>query len=103
MYEKKPVINEKYVMDYIGYLREQERSKATLQKYQHDLNSLIAFLDGRKLTKTELINWKECLTNQYAPSSVNAINVKENVWRNLCVLFFSLCHLSSWRKNCEIL
>ena len=74
MYEKKPVINEKYVMDYIGYLREQERSKATLQKYLHDLNSLIAFLDGRKLTKTELINWKE-----------------------------RLCHLSSWRKNCEIL
>lgn len=73
MHEKKPVINKKYVMDYINYLREQERSKATLQKYQHDLSALIIFLNGNELTKTELINWKESLINQYAPASVNAM------------------------------
>lgn len=73
MYEKKPVINEKYVMDYLNYLREQERSKATLQKYQHDLTALIIFLNGNELTKTELINWKESLINRYAPASVNAM------------------------------
>ncbi|MBU5681209.1 tyrosine-type recombinase/integrase [Blautia sp. MSJ-9] len=73
MYEKKPVINEEYIMDYINYLREQERSKATLQKYQHDLTALIIFLNGSELTKTELINWKESLMNQYAPASVNAM------------------------------
>ena len=73
MYEKKPVINEEHVMEYINYLREQERSKATLQKYLHDLNALLSFLNGRELTKTELINWKESLMNQYAPASVNAM------------------------------
>ena len=60
-------------MDYLNYLREQERSKATLQKYQHDLTALIIFLNGNELTKTELINWKESLINRYAPASVNAV------------------------------
>lgn len=73
MYEKKPVINEERVKEYINYLREQERSKATLQKYLHDLNALLLFLNGNELTKTELINWKESLMNQYAPASVNAM------------------------------
>lgn len=73
MYERKPVINEERVKEYINYLREQERSKATLQKYLHDLNALLLFLNGNELTKTELINWKESLINQYAPASVNAM------------------------------
>ena len=73
MYRKKPVINEKYVADYIDYLREQERSKATLKKYQHDLNALILFLDGKELSKAELIRWKESLISQYATASVNAM------------------------------
>lgn len=78
MYEKKLVINEKYVMEYINYLREQERSKATLQKYLHDLNALLNFLNGSELTETELINWKESLINQSAPASVNAMLVAVN-------------------------
>ncbi len=65
-------------MEYINYLREQERSKTTLQKYQHDLHALIAFLNGNELTKTELIHWKESLINQYAPASVNAMIVAVN-------------------------
>lgn len=73
MYRKKPVINEKYVANYINYLREQERSKATLKKYQHDLNALILFLDGKELSKAELIRWKESLISQYATASVNAM------------------------------
>lgn len=73
MYKRKPVINEKYVIEYINYLREQERSKATLKKYQHDLNALITFLEERELTKIELIHWKESLINRYAPASVNAM------------------------------
>lgn len=59
MYGNKPVVNEKCVSKYINYLREQECSQATLQKYQHDLNVLITFLNGNELTKCALIEWKE--------------------------------------------
>ena len=68
-----PIINKKTVEQYLTYQREQERSKATLQKYKHDLNALIEFLAGTELTKTALINWKEKLIGEYAPTSVNAM------------------------------
>lgn len=70
---EKPIITEKYIEDYMIYLREQERSRATLLKYQHDLYALMDFQQGRDLTKTLLINWKEKLTGEYAPASVNAM------------------------------
>lgn len=73
MPEKEPVINKERIEQYLTYQREQERSKATLQKYQHDLNALLEFLNGKELTKTELINWKEHLVSRYAPASVNAM------------------------------
>lgn len=70
---EKPIITEKYIGDYMIYLREQERSRATLQKYKHDLYILMDFQQGRDLTKTLLISWKEKLTGEYAPASVNAM------------------------------
>ena len=70
---EKPIITEKYIDDYMIYLREQERSRATLQKYQHDLYILMDFQQGHDLTKTLLISWKEKLTGEYAPASVNAM------------------------------
>ena len=70
---KEPVINGEMIEKYLTYQREQERSKATLQKYKHDLCALVKFLDGAELTKTALIGWKEHLIGKYAPASVNAV------------------------------
>ena len=58
---------------YLTYQREQERSKATLQKYKHDLYALMNFQQDSKLTKILLISWKEKLIGEYAPASVNAM------------------------------
>lgn len=56
---------------YAAYLREQERSPATVEKYVHDLTALSGFLAGRPLSKGLLLEWKENLIGQYAPASVN--------------------------------
>ena len=66
-----PVIDEAGIQKYLTYLKEQERSEATLQKYAHDLYSLLGFLKEVPLTKTALIDWKQELIEQYAPASVN--------------------------------
>lgn len=71
MATEKPGINNEMIKQYLTYQREQERSKATLQKYKHDLNEFMKYLDGEELTKTALIDWKEKLTEKYAPVSVN--------------------------------
>ncbi|MDO4522252.1 MAG: tyrosine-type recombinase/integrase [Eubacteriales bacterium] len=55
------------------YLEEAEKTKATQEKYRHDLYTLLSWLEERTLCKRELIRWKEALVEQYAPTTVNAM------------------------------
>ena len=71
MQTEMPTINELHIRDYLLYLKEQERSNATIQKYAHDLYSLLEFLQDRILSKSILIDWKQELMGKYAPASVN--------------------------------
>ena len=63
---------------YADYLREQERSTATIQKYTHDLSALLEYLQGGALTKALLIGWKEALAADHAPATVNSMLVAVN-------------------------
>ncbi|MCI8341606.1 MAG: tyrosine-type recombinase/integrase [Firmicutes bacterium] len=67
------ILTQEYVEKWILHLKEEERSSATLQKYRHDLNELFQWLEGKPITKTMLLEWKECLIKRYAPSSVNSM------------------------------
>ena len=55
------------------YLRDQERSAATIEKYVHDVRALADFLNGRDISKGLLLEWKEALIEAYAPASVNTM------------------------------
>lgn len=70
---KKPAVTTTLIEQYLNYLREQERSAATLQKYAHDLTEICAYLHGAPLTKTALIGWKEQLVGKYVPATVNSM------------------------------
>lgn len=61
------------IQRYADYLQEQERAGATIQKYLHDLTALLDFLDGGKLTKAALIEWKARLIEAHAPATVNSM------------------------------
>ncbi len=71
MRQKERTLTEERIMQYGKYLREQEKSEATVQKYWHDLQLALSFFPGGKLTKEGLIAWKGRLTEDYAPASVN--------------------------------
>lgn len=58
---------------YLSHLREQERSPATIQKYAHDLKALSRWLMGEPATKATLLEWKQRLSESYAPATVNAM------------------------------
>ena len=83
------IINEKCIQEYLLYLKEQERSNTTIQKYAHELYSLLEFLQDRVISKSILIDWKQKLIDKYAPASVNtklaAVNgyLQFNGWHNL--------------------
>ena len=53
MSERIPVISQKMIENYLTYLREQERSAATLQKYTHDLKAFLEFLGENIVSKVK--------------------------------------------------
>ena len=75
-----PALVEKYA----AYLREQERSPATVEKYVHDLTALAVFLAGRSISKGALLEWKETLIENYAPASVNNKLAAVNGFLSFC-------------------
>ena len=73
MRQKPRSLTSAHIRRYALYLREQERAPATIQKYVHDLTALLEWLEGRSVTKTALIAWKEALTAGHAPATVNSM------------------------------
>lgn len=79
------------VEKFSAYLLAQEKASSTIQKYTHDLNALLEYLNGGVLTKEVLLCWKEHLTETLAPASVNSMLAAVNGffifmgWRELLV------------------
>ncbi len=55
------------------YLIEEEKSSATLEKYMRDITVFFAWLAGSELDKIAVLRYKEHLTMNYAPASVNSV------------------------------
>lgn len=72
------------IRTYGDYLREQEKSAATVEKYTRDLKALCDYLKGAALNKTVLIGWKEHLIKEYAASSVNTMLAAVNGLLDFC-------------------
>ena len=61
------------VQEFKNYLREEEKSKSTIEKYVRDITALMVWLDGRVPDKTAIIEYKEKIRTEYAARSVNSI------------------------------
>ena len=54
------------------YLREEERSEATVEKYLCEVTQFFSWLNNTEVTKSAVSQWKEHLLNEgYEPSTVN--------------------------------
>ncbi len=73
MLQQKHNISLSLIDRFANYLREQEKSKSTIERYKYNLNLLRTFLKNEQVTKNKLIDWKESLIKNYAATSVNAI------------------------------
>lgn len=68
----KQVITSNMVSAFCLYLRNEERSEATIEKYARDISQFAAWLGRRQVTKGETVLWKEHLQSAgYAPGSIN--------------------------------
>lgn len=55
------------------YLIEEEKANATLEKYMRDITAFFVWLAGVELDKMTVLRYKEYLTKNYAPASVNSV------------------------------
>lgn len=76
---KKRFLSENLVDEYVKWLWKEEKSCATIKKYQRDVLCFIHFAEGREVRKDVVIQYKEQLIQKnYAISSVNSMLVALN-------------------------
>lgn len=75
---KELVVTKAAVTTYLQFLKIQEKSKGTLEKYQRELLDLAKYLAGKKVTREDLVVWKEELEKRYSSAGVNGRLVAAN-------------------------
>ena len=79
IFSKEYVLEPIYIEEFCQELIEEERSRATIEKYRRDLNHLLRFLgEDRTISKRKMLSYKEELIKRYAVSSVNSMLAAAN-------------------------
>lgn len=63
----------KHIEQFQKYLIETERSKATMDKYLHDVQAFFDYTGCKFVEKSTILEYKSMLTERYAVASVNSI------------------------------
>ena len=64
---------EKWLLEFQRHMEEEEKSSATIEKYERDVRKFLSFRNDREISKTLTLEYKEHLIQNYAVSSVNSM------------------------------
>ena len=68
------ILTEKLISEFSCYLKSEEKSQNTLEKYLRDVNAFAGFLKSSQVTKEKVITYKnKLLSENYAVRSVNSM------------------------------
>ena len=68
-----------HLSDFAAYLRTEERSEGTIEKYMRDVRKFFCWLGNEILGKTQVSAWRaQLLADGYAPETVNSMIVALN-------------------------
>lgn len=68
-----------YLSDFADYLRAEERSAGTIEKYLRDVRKFFCWLADKSLEKAQISAWRaQLLSDGYAPETVNSMIVALN-------------------------
>ena len=87
-------IEPKILQEFELYLRNEERSKATIEKYMRDIRCFVGFIGSTEVSKQSVVDYKNKLGNSYAVASANSMIAALNSflrfcgWHDLCVKQF---------------
>ncbi len=89
-------IRQDMVSLFIAHLRAEEREESTIQKYCHNVEEFVGWLDGREVTKAAAVEWKESLQDgRFAPATVNGKIAAVNAFFRFAG--WEECHLKALR------
>ena len=92
----KRILRPNKLKDFEAYLRVEERSTATVEKYMRDVRSFADFVGDRGIGKQTVMEYKSKLGETYAVSSANSMLAALNCflrfcgWGELCVRRFKM-------------
>ena len=92
----KKIITDSAVEEFENYLRFEEKSENTIQKYIRDVRFLREFASVREISKTLAIEFKAYLAEKYELSSANSMIAALNAffrflgWGELCIKQFKI-------------
>lgn len=68
------ILTEKIIADFFLYLKSEEKSQNTIQKYLRDVRAFAADLSGTEVTKEVAVAYKsKLLSENYAVRSINSM------------------------------
>ena len=70
---EKRIITQEMLGMYAYRLAEEEKSSATIEKYERDVLKFIAYAAEREVTKDLVMEYKEHIKERYTPTSVNSM------------------------------
>lgn len=83
-------LNQEKLREFEAYLLNEEKSKATIEKYVHDIRVFFAFMEEKKLTKAAVLEYKNQLPDKYALTSANSMLAALSSFFRFCG-FYELC------------
>lgn len=73
------ILTEEMMIAFETYLTEEERSKATIEKYRRDIRAFYNWLpEGKEITKECMVKYKQTLSERYKAASTNSMLVALN-------------------------
>ena len=90
----KRILDTKKMQEFEFYLRNEERSAATIEKYMRDVSFFATFVCDAEIDKQKVLDYKSKLGEIYAVASANSMIAAMNCflrfcgWHDLCVKQF---------------
>lgn len=76
--------NKKQLEKFAQYLEENEKSKATIEKYMRDVKYFLAFVQDKTPDKHMILEYKQHLSEKYACASANSMIASLNSYLRFC-------------------
>ncbi|MBO5275122.1 MAG: site-specific integrase, partial [Clostridia bacterium] len=93
---KTRIITHKQIQQFEMFLKNEERSRATIEKYIRDIKHFYAFAASKSIGKQCVMEYKNTLRDSYTVTSANSMIAALNVffrfsgWHDLCVKQFKV-------------